>query len=318
MQVTALSKECSNFMVQAEEGCPSAETLTTLQTYQERLDGEFSARHFQALKAKACAMGVGSSQVKGVWNAAWVQSQEVKQRLEEMQKKTKKKGVDKKQIQQAAAATPSGKLGETNREEERSEPGGAESPLILPQKEVNKTLESPKGSVACCKHNKTEIKETKSQDSKVQTQAETAPKTPVLPQIGDVPPESKWRSREHHSEADLRSFNSAEDAKLFSLHQKLGRSLSEGTCVIDLSGLSPVNRSHKHCHSKKLSLDQNLKPTQNLRTYHHVSLRTESQNCGPKTEEEEKGSSVSAKNREEFKTSEILLTPAESNDNNVL
>lgn len=312
--MTALSKECNDFMVQAEEGCLSAETLTTLQIYQERFDGEFSTRRFQALKAKACAMGVGSSQVKGVWNAAWVRSQEVKQRLDEMQKKTKKKGVDKKQIQPTTAATPLGKHGETNRGGERSEPGEAESLLMLSQKEVNKTGESLKGSLACCKRDKTEIKESKNQDS---TQAENEPETTVLPQIGDVPPESKWRPREHHSEADLRSFNSTEDAKNFLLYQKLGRSLSEGTCVVvNLSGLSPVSISRKHCHGKKHSLDQTLQPPQNLHTYHHVNLRPENRNSEPKMEEEE-GCLMSAKSYEEFKRSEIL-TPTESNDNNVL
>ncbi|XP_017278402.1 uncharacterized protein LOC108239883 isoform X2 [Kryptolebias marmoratus] len=315
-KVTALAKECGNFLAQVEEGCLSAETLTTLQLYQERLDGEFSPRHFQALKAKTCAMVAGASQVMGVWNAAWIRSQEVKQRLEEMKKK-KKKGIDKKQIQQTTAANPPGKHGETKKEGERSELGEAESSLMLSQKEVNNAAESPKESinVACCKHNiKTDLKETENQGSNAQTQAESAPKTPVLPEIGNYPPESKWRPREHHSEADLRSLDSTKDGEDFPSHQNLGRSLSEGMCVINFSSLSPLNISPKHCHSKKHSLDQNLPPSKN----HHVNLWPENLNCEPKREEEDEGCMVSATSPEMLKTSETLLSPTESNGSNVL
>lgn len=290
--------------MQAEDECPSTDTLSTLQMYQERFDGEFSTRRFQALKAKACAVGAGASRVMGVWNAVWVQSQEVKQQLEEMQKK---KGVDRKQIQQTTAANPLGKHREAKREGERSELGEAECFLMLSRKE------SPKESfnAACCTdNNKTQFKESKTQEFSLQTQAENAPESLVLPQIGHCVPENNWRPREHRSKADLRSLNSTKDGEKFPLHRHLGRSLSEGMCAINPSDLSPHNKSHKHCHSKRHSLDQNLQPTQNLDMGRRENLWPENMNCELKREEEEGGCTGPAKSPEE-----MLLTPTESNDN---
>uniref|UniRef100_A0A8C4DZ83 Quattro n=1 Tax=Dicentrarchus labrax TaxID=13489 RepID=A0A8C4DZ83_DICLA len=79
-KASALAKECSHFLEKVEQGCYSAQTLSTLQMYEERLGGEFSTPHFQALKAKACTVGKGAL----MWNATWVQCQEVRQRLEEI------------------------------------------------------------------------------------------------------------------------------------------------------------------------------------------------------------------------------------------
>nr|CBN80926.1 Puratrophin-1 [Dicentrarchus labrax] len=110
---SALAKECSHFLEKVEQGCYSAQTLSTLQMYEERLGGEFSTPHFQALKAKACTVGKGAL----MWNATWVQCQEVRQRLEEMQKK---KGVDKNQIQQSTAANPQGEDGGMEKEKRKS------------------------------------------------------------------------------------------------------------------------------------------------------------------------------------------------------
>uniref|UniRef100_A0A671XPH5 Quattro n=1 Tax=Sparus aurata TaxID=8175 RepID=A0A671XPH5_SPAAU len=107
-QASALAKECSHFLEKVEPGCYSAQNLSTLQMYEERLGGEFSTPHFQALKAKACAVGLGASGVMRVWNAALVECREVRQRLEEMQMK---KGVDKNQIQPTTAANPQGEDG---------------------------------------------------------------------------------------------------------------------------------------------------------------------------------------------------------------
>lgn len=309
----SLTKECSNLLMQAEDGRLSAETLTTLQMYLERFHGEFSTRRFQALKAKASAMGVGASRVMGVWNAAWVQCQEVRQQLEEMQKK---KGVDRKQIQQSTAANPLGKYRETKMEGDRSELGEAECSLMLPQGEVNSTGESPKDSLnaACCSdNNKTELKESKNPESSLQAQAENAPESPVLPQIGDCVPENNWRPREHHSGADLRRLSSTKDGETFPSRRHLGRSLSEGMCAINLSDLSPHNKSHKHCHSKRHSLDQNLQPTHNLHTGHRENVWPENLNCESKRDEEEEGGCTGpTKSPEELET---LLTPTERNDN---
>ncbi|KAG7229718.1 hypothetical protein INR49_012514 [Caranx melampygus] len=113
------------FCHKVEQGCYSAQTLSTLQMYEERLGGEFSTPHFQALKVKACAVGSGVSGVMKVWNATWVQCQEVRQRLEEMQKK---KAVDKNQIQQATAAKSQGEGGGMKKKERGSEVGRMNPP----------------------------------------------------------------------------------------------------------------------------------------------------------------------------------------------
>ncbi|AWP03134.1 pleckstrin -likey domain containing family G (with RhoGef domain) member 4 [Scophthalmus maximus] len=118
-QASALAKECSHFLEQVEPGCYSAQTLNTLQMYEKRLGGEFSTVHFQALKVKACGVGSGASGVIEVWNATWVQCQEVRQRLEETQKKT---GVDKHQIQQTTAANSQMENGGTEKEGEDERP----------------------------------------------------------------------------------------------------------------------------------------------------------------------------------------------------
>uniref|UniRef100_A0A672ZH05 Quattro n=1 Tax=Sphaeramia orbicularis TaxID=375764 RepID=A0A672ZH05_9TELE len=124
-QASSLAKECSHFLEQVEQGCYTVQThLSTLQMYEERLGGEFSTQHFQALKAKACAVGSGVSGVMRVWNAAWVQCQEVKKRLEEMQKQ--KKCLDKKQIQQTTSVDYQGNAGGMENKREKSEVGGDE------------------------------------------------------------------------------------------------------------------------------------------------------------------------------------------------
>uniref|UniRef100_A0AAZ1XFA3 Uncharacterized protein n=1 Tax=Oreochromis aureus TaxID=47969 RepID=A0AAZ1XFA3_OREAU len=82
--------------------------------YEQRLGGEFSTPHFQAVKAKACALGSGASAAMRVWNAAWAQCREVRQHLKEMQKK--KKNIDKNQIQKTTAAKSPGEHGEMEKE----------------------------------------------------------------------------------------------------------------------------------------------------------------------------------------------------------
>ncbi|XP_060926172.1 quattro [Limanda limanda] len=189
------------FCFQVEQGCYSAQTLSTRQMYERRLGGEFSTLHFQALKAKACAVGSG---VLKVWNASCVQCQEVRKRLEEMQKK---KGADKKQTQQTTAAAS------------QMEPGGTEM------------------------------------DGK----------------------KTKLRPREHRSQVDLRSWESAEVCHDSPPHKGLGRSLSDGSCVssplMSISGFSPLNVRHKHCQGRTQPLRQNLQPFQKLPISHNESLQ---------------------------------------------
>ncbi|KAK5615048.1 hypothetical protein CRENBAI_006550 [Crenichthys baileyi] len=127
-QATACVKECSKLLEKVEEGCCSPQTLNRLQMHKERITGEFSTPHFLALRAKASAMGAEASGMLKAWNAAWVQSQEVKQRLEEMQKKFKV--VDKNQAQPTTAANPLGKHGEMEREGKKNELGEVQSSQI--------------------------------------------------------------------------------------------------------------------------------------------------------------------------------------------
>ncbi|MEQ2179135.1 hypothetical protein GOODEAATRI_021512 [Goodea atripinnis] len=121
ISATACVKECSKLLEQVEEGCCSPQTLNRLQMHKERITGDFSTLRFQALRAKASAMGAEASGMLKAWHAAWVQSQEVKQRLEEMQKKFKV--VDKNQAQPTTAANPLGKHGKMEREGKKNELG---------------------------------------------------------------------------------------------------------------------------------------------------------------------------------------------------
>ncbi|XP_061583723.1 uncharacterized protein KIAA1755-like isoform X2 [Cololabis saira] len=319
-QVAALAKECSQFSEQVEEGSWSAHTLSTLQMYKERLGGEFSTHHFEALRAEACAVGSAGPGIMKVWNAAWVQSQEVRQCLEEMQKKKKKKGVDKSQIQQTAAANPPGEHGEMEREGKRNELGEAVSALTQQPVSLTESVspaeitgESSKG--ASFKDNfkggnSQGLKEMESPEKFVKNPT----RTPLSAQICDHNPENKWRPREHCSEADLRNASSTTEAKDFPPHQSLGRSLSDNSCVKSSACASALNISHKHHHS--WSLGQNLQPLQNLLVPQNE--RTCQQNTSSQPDRgcnkgECDGRALSAQNPEDSKTQQTLITATESN-----
>ncbi|XP_022058630.2 uncharacterized protein LOC110957095 [Acanthochromis polyacanthus] len=326
-QVSALAKEWSHFLEQVELGCYSAQTLSTLQLYEERLGGEFSTPHFQAMKARACAVGSGASGVMRVWNAAWVQCQEIRQHLEDMQKGNK--GVDKNQIQQSTSAKPQGEHGRVEMEENKSEVGEAES-SVTPQptsdNEVDKIAESAGESPtdACLNHNlKSEFKGSKSKE--VLQLAGNGKMTNFFPQNGNCQSDSKWSPREHHSEADLRSVISAKQGRDLPLHQPLGRSLSEGSYASShltiISGFLPLNLSHKHCHSRTQSLEQNLLPIQSLPISHNERLWRGNLSCKSTrncNEGEADGCTVSTQNPTDVRTPETLLTATENNGSNVL
>lgn len=317
-------------MEKVEQGCYSAQTLSTLQMYEERLGGEFSTPHFQALKAKACAVGSGASGVMRVWNAAWVQCQEVRQRLEEMEKK---KGVDKNQIQQTTAANHQGEDGGVEKKDKKSEVGECSlTQQLNTQEEVVNVLgsEGESATAACFSHHlKSDLKGSEKGEPQAQKLPEVPVKTekmtPVFPQSTDGHQESKRRPREHHSETDLRSADSVEWGNDFPSHQPLGRSLSEGSHVsshlTSISGFSPLNVRHKHCQSKTQPLEQNLQPVQNLPSSHDKSLRSGNLSCESKrdsNEEEGEGCTTFTQNPKVVRTPETLLTPAEDNGSNVL
>lgn len=327
-QASALAKECSHFLDEVEQGCYSAQTLSSLQMYEERLGGEFSTPHFQALKAKACAVGSGASGVMRVWNVAWVQCQEVRQRLEEMQKK---KGVDKNQIQQTTAANPQGEDGGMEKEEKRSEVGeGSPTQQLTSQEEVVLESEEESTTAVCFDHLlKPDSKGSEKVESRLQKLPEALVKnekmTPVFPQNADCHQESKQRLREHHSEADLRSADSVERDDEFPFHQPLGRSLSEGSHVsshlMSLSGFSPLNVRHKHCQDRTQPLEQNLQPVQNLPISHEECLRSGNLSSESKRHsngEEGDGCTTSTQSPKVLRAPETLLTPTEDNGSNVL
>ncbi|KAL6111738.1 uncharacterized protein ACO6RY_08652 [Pungitius sinensis] len=328
-QAAALAKECFHFLEQVEQGCYPDQTLRTLQMYDERIGGKFSTPHFQALKAETCAMGSGASGVMRVWNAALVQCQQVGQRLKELLKK--EKGVDKNQIQQLTAANPQAEDRETEKEEKRSEVVEDESSLTQQhpsQKEVVniEETEGQRTTEACFNH---QLKHNSKEESQGQELPEAAVKTEQIAHffqknIGCLP-ETRQSPREHHSEGDLRSTYSFEGDGHCPLHQPLGRSLSEGSCVRSrltcTSGFSPLNVRHKHCQSKTQPLKENLQPVQNPPIPHSATVRSGNLSCESKRdskEEEGGGSTVPTQSPKDLRASETLLTQTENNGSNVL
>uniref|UniRef100_A0A667XMM7 protein-glutamine gamma-glutamyltransferase n=1 Tax=Myripristis murdjan TaxID=586833 RepID=A0A667XMM7_9TELE len=300
LSASALAKECSHYLEQVEKGCyPAKASISTLKMYEERLGGEFSAPHFQTVKAKACAVGSGALGWMKVWNAAWVQCQKVRQRLEE---RLKKKSIDKNQNQQATAVAPQGKVGVLEKEEERSEVGEACCSLTqeLPspkqvisisegaQEESRDSGARESTNVPCLNlHLKADLKGSEREEAKVlhvpETPVRDGKMTPDLSQNGDCHPETKWRPREHSSEADLRRVDSVSRDEEFPWHQALGRSLSDGSCVsshpTSISGFSPLSARHNHCQGRTQPLDQSLKPIHNWPVSRIESFCSEHLNC---------------------------------------
>ncbi|XP_055365060.1 quattro isoform X2 [Betta splendens] len=294
LKAAAFCRECSHFLGQVDQGCSSAQTLSALQMYDERLAGEFSAPRFQAAKAEACAVGSGASGAVGVWNAAWLRCQEVRQHLEEHKKKN---GVDKNQTQHPATAGPRGTAGDKEEGEAGAEVG---------EEECSPTQTSS--------HEETErARERSADDLKEQPHHQKSHKErPRNEETGPVSPPSRCDAagrsrREHHSEADLRT-DSSGAAGGVAPHRALGRSLSEGSGALSrvaslVSGFAPLNVRHKHCvlRGRPAPHDGALQPG------------------NPSWESKRDGSegTASAQSPEDSTTPETLLT-AEDNGTNVL
>ncbi|KAM9759771.1 quattro isoform 1-T1 [Menidia menidia] len=313
-QVTALAQECCILLEQVEKGCNSAQTLSTLQIYEERLGGEFSTLHFQALRAKACGVGSGASGMMRVWNAAWIQSQKVRQRLEKMQMK---KRVDKNQIQQTTTANPPEDRAEMWGEGKRNELGIAESSMNLQSVSITEVVTPSKNkgestSELCSRLDlKNECKGNKNQNS-IEMQ---------VSKIEDCNVDNKWKFREHHSEADLRSSSSATEGQELPVHQTLARSLSEGSCPTSISGFSPLIISHEHCCSEIQPLDQDLQAIQNLSISCREGLWQKHLSCEAKTDnDKEEGERCAFTNQrpEHLEAQNISLTPTDNNGNSFL
>ncbi|XP_054877649.1 quattro [Poeciliopsis prolifica] len=312
-QATDWAKECRSLLELVEEGCCSSQTLNTLQMQKERLAGEFSASHFQALRAKASAMGAEASGMLRAWNAAWVQSQEVKQRLEEMQEKHK--GAEKNPSQQTTAANPQGQHEEKEREGKRNEPGEARNAQIPKQSshvEVVSTAKCQGETISAALSKRNCESDLSVKKHLLEAQCKNSKNTSPLSQTGDFHTASQCKSKEHRSIAELSSVGPAE-RKDFSAHQTLGRSLSEGSYEMSISGFLPL--SHKHCHSRKHSLDQNLQPTQQLQTFRREGVQPDNLSCESKRDDKQgegKVSAFSTRSPEDLRTLETLRTPTES------
>lgn len=209
-----------------------------------------------------------------MWNEAWVQCQEARQRLEE---RLKKESADKKQSQQLTAAASQGKRAVMEQGEERSgarEAGcSAALEMTSPKKMVKAEEESrdsgarrsANNSTCLNPHMKPDLNGSKGAETPQlpDTPAKDEPTVSLLPQNGDL--ETKWRPREHHSEADLRRVDSIGGGEEFPWHQALGRSLSEGSCVSSLlssiTGSSPL--STRHCQIKSHSPGLSTQPILN-------------------------------------------------------
>lgn len=295
--------------------------------YEGRLGGEFSTQHFQAVKAKACAVGSGASGVMRVWNAAWVQCQEVRQHLEEMQKKKKKKGMDKNQIQSNIAVNPQEEDEGAEKTERRSEMGEDECSIIQQPTSLKEgvNMSDSEGIITTADsinhYLKSDLTGSGNGESQVlQSPVKKEKMTPRSPKNSNC-----YAKTKHHSEADLRSVDSAEDGTHFQSHQRLGRSLSEGSCVTShfsvLSCFSPLNVRHKHCQSRTSPLEQNPQPLQNLPSSQNKSLQSGNLSWESKRDSNEMaggGCMSSSQGHTDFRTPETLLTPTENNGDNVL
>ncbi|XP_071192706.1 puratrophin-1-like isoform X2 [Salvelinus alpinus] len=280
-QVAALAKECRQYLEQVETGCyPAKANLSTLKTYKERLGNCFSARHFQTVKAKAySARGSGGMRL---WNAAWIQCQEVSQRLgERLQQRGGAAGKDQQQPTACGAQVKSrvletGKESEEEKEEEvgapcslapasTSPPGVADNSGRASQDQ----MESRESNTRDCAHItcfnlpfKADSKRGKgakevSQSPKFPGKEGTL--IPVMPQDGGGGPGRR------HSEADLKRGDPIGKCEVFPWkHSALGRSLSEGSCMSSLlsseCGSSPLSARHSHSRHLVVALQSPQNP----------------------------------------------------------
>uniref|UniRef100_A0A4W5NZX9 Quattro n=1 Tax=Hucho hucho TaxID=62062 RepID=A0A4W5NZX9_9TELE len=265
-QVAALAKECRQYLEQVETGCyPAKANLSTLKTYKERLGDCFSARHFQTVKAKAySARGSGGMRL---WNAAWIQCQEVSQRLGE---RLQQRGVaaDKDQQQPTAGgAQVKSRVLQTGkeREEEKEEvgapcslapastfpPGMADNLGRASRDQMESRDSSTRDSAHITCFNLPIKADSKGgKGAKEVSQSSKSPGKegklmPVVPQDGGGGPGRR------HSEADLKRGDPISKCEAFPWkHSALGRSLSEGSCMSSLlsseCGFSPLSARHSH------------------------------------------------------------------------
>ncbi|XP_019736353.1 quattro isoform X2 [Hippocampus comes] len=310
-QASALAKECSHFLEQVEHGCYLAQaTLSTLQMYEERLGDEFSTRHFQALKSKACSLRSGSCGAMSVWNAAWVRCQEVRQRLEKMQKK--KACKDKKRNQQTTAVSTHGEDGGMEKRTEMREAEWSLTQQPTSQKDVAYIPESEHTTAAFLKGNE------KREPPALELRPQNNRETPTGPQNFHSHLDTKWKPRGHHSEADLRKTASVQEDADISWHRILGRSLSEGSPITTYTpfaiDVSLFNVKEPVYQMNKVPLTQKSEPLQNLPSSQFENLSVKSKDGNEECPTKEDPASIQSSDE----TNESFFTPTENNGNNVL
>ncbi|XP_077458578.1 quattro isoform X2 [Stigmatopora argus] len=308
-QATVVAKECSIFLEQLEHGCYLTEVnLSTLQMYKERLGDEFSTRHFQALKSKACSLRSGSSGAMSVWYAAWVLCQQVRQHLERMQKK--KACRDKKQSQQTTALrTPREAGGMENKTEIRedvcsltSEQTSQKAVVYFPEVEIQHT------AAASLKNNE------KREPQAVKLTPLRNGETPTGSRNVLIHIDSKMKARGHSSEVDLRRAVPGETG--ITGHQALGRSLSEGSYISTqfAFGFSDFNPRQPLSHSNKKRLEHNSVICPNLPTCRVATPSFKSR----KGDEECPTKQQTAPTQSSEDVTRILLISADNNESNAL
>lgn len=193
---------------------------------------------------KACALGSKSSAAMREWNAAWLQCQEVRQQLEEMQKKGR--SSDKIQSQQSSAVSLQ-EEGQT--EADGSKQGDGESlptfQLTSGEEQIKQPETEEAGAINGANCVTPEVKGVEKEDLSVQDAPIGAEKT-VLEEQGHHCglARSRGRVREHRSDEDLSRADLAE-GNADCPRQPLGRSLSEGSH--GNVPLTPLNVRNKHC-----------------------------------------------------------------------
>lgn len=196
---------------------------------------------------KACALGSKSSAAMRVWNAAWLQCQEVRQHLEKMQKKGKSE--DKIQSRRSSAAS-SRDVGE--KDGDGGEQADGESLPTFQLTSGKEPVKEPEmeeaGAINVANCVTPDLKGVETEDSSMQDSL-PAPKGAEKTMLEDVGHHSgfargRGRLREHRSDEDLSRVESADGNADFP-RQPLGRSLSEGSH--GNFPLTPLNVRNKHC-----------------------------------------------------------------------
>lgn len=327
-----------------------------LKTYEERLGDCYSSQHFQKIKAKACS--VRGSRGMNLWNAAWIQCQEVSQRLGERLQQQGNAANKYQQQLTAGGAQVKDRVLETWKEREKEEEDEEEEVVVAPCS-LTQASNSPPGVADMANNSgRASVEQMESRDSRARYSANVTrfnlpfkedlkeskgakeasqlakspgvegKLTPAVPQDGEGGP------GRHHSETDLKTGDLVAGCEAFPWkHGTLGGSLSEGSCISSpLSskyGSSPL--SARHSHSQPLVVA--LQSPQNTYDISHNGSFCSCNSCcrtnGERDDDREDGDPIEVSSVSFLdpcdptgdrtqKVSSLADTQAEDNGNNVL